>query len=61
MKVGTILDTTSNVKTKFFALSVLEDTITTRWKLLPPETRQAVRSFIVSKMIEVCLPCGFVP
>ena len=52
-KVDAILDTSANVKSKFFALSVLEDTILVRWKALPPEQREAVRNFIVGKVIAV--------
>ena len=52
-QVDIILDTSTNVKSKFFALSILEDTILTRWKSLPAEQREAVRTFVVSKIITV--------
>ena len=54
-KVDVILDTSRSVSSKFFALSILEETIQFRWKLLPPDQREAVRSFIVAKVIAVSL------
>jgi hypothetical protein len=57
-KVDLILDTSRSVSSKFFALSILEEMIQFRWKLLPPEQREAVRSFIVAKVIAVRGACG---
>lgn len=53
IQVDAILDRSTNVKSKFFALSVLEDLIRFRWKLLPADQREAVRGFIVGKVIAV--------
>lgn len=37
MAVGTILDTTDDVNTKYFALQILDDAVKTRWKILPDD------------------------
>eukprot|EP00501_MAST-03F_sp_TOSAG23-6_P001823 GSMAST32.ASY1.ANO1.1901.1 assembled CDS len=39
--------------TRFYALQVLNDTIKTRWKVLPPNERQGVKDYLVKKIIDL--------
>ena len=42
--VDTILATSSSADTKFFALNVLENVISTRWMVLPESQKSGIKS-----------------
>ena len=50
-RVDTILESSSSADTKFMALKILEELIRFRWRRLPPEQRQAVRTYLVQKIM----------
>eukprot|EP01134_Creolimax_fragrantissima_P004030 CFRG4030T1 len=52
-KVDRILEQSTNAATRFYALSILESTIATKWNILPVEQREAVKEFIVSMIIRL--------
>lgn len=52
-RVDTILDNAQLLVTRFFALQVLESVINFRWKALPAEQRQGIRTYLVQKIIAV--------
>jgi hypothetical protein len=52
-RVDAILETSSNETTKFFALSILDDAITYRWRSMPPDQREAVKKYLVAKIMGV--------
>lgn len=41
------------METKFFALQVLSDAIRTRWKTLPREQREGVKSYIIKLVFKL--------
>lgn len=53
MKVDSILETSSNQETKFYALQILENVIKTRWMMLPKEQREGIKTFIVGLVIKI--------
>ncbi|CAO3673608.1 unnamed protein product [Umbelopsis vinacea] len=48
-----ILERSHNTQSKFFALRILEKFIQTRWKVLPAESRSAIRYFIGNIIVKV--------
>ncbi|RYG55149.1 hypothetical protein EON66_05990 [archaeon] len=54
-RVDTILSESTMQQTKFLALQILEDVIKFRWTALPKEQREGIRSYLVQKVIMVCL------
>ena len=48
-----ILEASTNPNTLFFGLQILDDTIRTRWKILPPEQRDGIKNYIVTKVIKM--------
>jgi exportin-1 len=48
-----ILNQSSNLLTKIYALSILEDVIKQRWMLLPEDQRLGIRNFLVDILIKV--------
>ncbi|KNC82546.1 exportin-1 [Sphaeroforma arctica JP610] len=52
-RVDKILDQSQNPSTRFYALSILESTIATKWNVLPTDQREAVKEFIVSMIIRM--------
>jgi len=46
-----VLETSKNEATKFFILQALGHAINTRWKILPSELKEGVKSYIVSKIL----------
>ena len=46
-----ILESSNVLATKFFGLQVLEEAISTRWKIIPLEQREGIRNYIVGKII----------
>jgi len=53
MKVDSILETSSNQETKYYALQILDNVIITRWKMLPKEQQEGIKSFIVGLVIKI--------
>lgn len=53
MLADTILDSSSNMQTQFFALQVLQNMIKYRWKALTKAQREGVRSYLVQKIISI--------
>jgi exportin-1 len=60
-RVDTALELSGSVNTKMLALSILDETIRYRWKSLPLEQQQGIRSYIVRKIVMVratrCVRC----
>jgi exportin-1 len=52
-RVDAILESSTQVFTKMFALQVLSDTIETRWKVISTEQREGIRNYIVGKIISI--------
>ncbi|ORX53573.1 nuclear export factor CRM1 [Hesseltinella vesiculosa] len=52
-KVDGILERSQMPQTKFIALQILEKFIQTRWNTLVPDSRNAIRNFIVNVIIKV--------
>jgi exportin-1 len=50
-RVDAILEATRSALLKFYALQVLQHTITYRWKSLPKEQREGIRTYVVQKVI----------
>mmetsp|Transcript_2101 Transcript_2101/g.4795 ORF Transcript_2101/g.4795 Transcript_2101/m.4795 type:complete len:1086 (-) Transcript_2101:355-3612(-) len=50
-RVDTILEQTSGDLSKFFALATLEHCVKYRWKVLPADQREAIKSYIVSVIV----------
>jgi len=50
-KADGILERANNPQTRFFGLQILDDAIKTRWKILPPEQREGIKSYVVGKVI----------
>ncbi|EDO17939.1 hypothetical protein Kpol_1010p55 [Vanderwaltozyma polyspora DSM 70294] len=50
-----ILQFSTNPKTKFLAVSILDKLISTRWKMLPIEQRLGIRNFVVGMIISFCM------
>ncbi|KAI8576810.1 hypothetical protein K450DRAFT_255082 [Umbelopsis ramanniana AG] len=48
-----ILERSNSTQSKFFALRILEKFIQTRWKVLPAESRSAIRNFIGNIIVKV--------
>ncbi|KAH0445965.1 hypothetical protein IEQ34_025200 [Dendrobium chrysotoxum] len=51
-RVPAILQQSSNSQTKFLALKILDQLISTRWKVLPEDQQQGIRNFIVETIIQ---------
>jgi len=51
--VDTILATSQSPDTKFFALQVLENVISTRWMLFPEEQKTGIRNYVVQLVIKI--------
>lgn len=58
--VGTILQLSRDSNTGFFALSILEECIATRWNILPPEQRAGVKQVMNNWFIRVALVVALV-
>jgi len=52
-QVDSILESSSNQNTKYFALQILEGVIKTRWKVLPSEQREGIKKYIVGLVIKL--------
>ncbi|XP_052767819.1 exportin-1-like [Mya arenaria] len=51
-RVDTILEYSSNQKTKYYALQILENVIKTRWKVLPRPQCEGIKKYIVGLIIK---------
>ncbi|CDI80118.1 exportin, putative [Eimeria acervulina] len=51
--VAFILNSSKDPNTKFFALQILEATITTRWNVLPEAERNGIKAFVTSLVIQL--------
>ncbi|CDJ48859.1 hypothetical protein EBH_0022650 [Eimeria brunetti] len=51
--VAFILNNSKDPNTKFFALQILEATITTRWNVLPETERNGIKAFVTSLVIQL--------
>ena len=51
--VHLILENSGDANTKFFALTVLSETIATRWKILPQEERSGIKAYVVQLLITI--------
>mmetsp|Transcript_26423 Transcript_26423/g.43268 ORF Transcript_26423/g.43268 Transcript_26423/m.43268 type:complete len:1071 (-) Transcript_26423:573-3785(-) len=52
-RVDTILEYSRSSATKFFGLQILEEVIKYKWKILPPEQRNGIKSYIVQLIIKM--------
>mmetsp|Transcript_906 Transcript_906/g.1108 ORF Transcript_906/g.1108 Transcript_906/m.1108 type:complete len:1098 (-) Transcript_906:1560-4853(-) len=52
-KADGILERATNHQTRFFGLQILDDAIRTRWKILPKEQREGIKSYVVGKVISM--------
>ena len=50
-RVDTILESSGSPQTKYLALQTLESVIKYRWKTLPPEQREGIKTYLVQKII----------
>lgn len=50
-RVDNILETTKCDQSKFFALATLETCVKQRWKVLPPDQREAIKAYIVNVIV----------
>ncbi|VDM29424.1 unnamed protein product [Toxocara canis] len=53
MRVDGILQFSQLMQTKYYALQILESLIQTRWKTLPREQCEGIKSFIVELVIKI--------
>jgi exportin-1 len=53
MRAGAILEGSKHANTRFFGLHILSDAITTRWKIIPQEQREGIRSYIMTQILEL--------
>eukprot|EP00164_Ancoracysta_twista_P001438 GFYU01001874.1.p1 GENE.GFYU01001874.1~~GFYU01001874.1.p1 ORF type:complete len:1068 (-),score=427.51 GFYU01001874.1:237-3440(-) len=52
-RVSFILDTAQSAQTKFFALTILDELVQTRWKILPAEQKEGIKQYIVNAVIKM--------
>lgn len=52
-KTDHILEFAQSINTKFYALQVLEKAIKTRWKTLPREQREGIKTYIVNLVFKL--------
>ncbi|GME79441.1 unnamed protein product [Ambrosiozyma monospora] len=53
-RADVILTTSTNPQSKYIALSVLDNLIKTKWKLLPQDQRLGIRNFLANMIIAMC-------
>jgi len=51
--VDRILQQASNPNTKFFALQILEEAVNTRWKIMPDDQKNGIRTFIINLVLKL--------
>lgn len=52
-RASDILEQSTSPQTKFFGLQILEDAIRYRWKILPKDQREGIKSYIVGKLLSM--------
>lgn len=52
-RASDILEQAASPQTKFFGLQILEDAIRYRWKILPKDQREGIKSYIVGKLLSM--------
>ncbi|KAI9637560.1 CRM1 C terminal-domain-containing protein [Dioszegia hungarica] len=52
-RVPAVLETSSNLNTKYIALQILEKLVQQKWKALPAEQQQGIRNFIVQVTVDI--------
>eukprot|EP01130_Rhizamoeba_saxonica_P016761 TRINITY_DN7811_c0_g1_i1.p1 TRINITY_DN7811_c0_g1~~TRINITY_DN7811_c0_g1_i1.p1 ORF type:complete len:1054 (-),score=219.08 TRINITY_DN7811_c0_g1_i1:70-3231(-) len=52
-RVDVILEKSTSQYAQFFALQILDELIKTRWKILPSDQKEAIKSYIVSLVIKL--------
>jgi exportin-1 len=52
-RVDTILEHSKRINTKFFALGILESVIKFKWKALPREQCEGIKSYVVGLVIKM--------
>lgn len=50
-RAGAILEQAQSPTSRFFGLSILQDTINTRWKILPEDQKEGIKGYVVTKVI----------
>jgi len=50
-KADDMMEKSTNPQTKFFGIQVLDDAIKIRWKIIPKEQREAIKDYVVGKII----------
>jgi exportin-1 len=50
-RADAILETSSQMSTKFFGLKVLSEAINTHWKVIPQDERYGIRSYVIAKIV----------
>jgi len=53
MSTDFILENSSNPNTKFLCLVFLEDAIKTKWNIIPPANKDAIRNYVMSMVINL--------
>lgn len=51
--VDRILQQALNPNTKFFALQILEEAVNTRWKIMPDDQKNGIRTFIINLVLKL--------
>jgi len=52
-KADAIMEKAQNPSARFFGLQILDDAIKTRWKVLPTDQREGIKSYVVGKIISM--------
>ena len=52
-RVGQILEQSGNPNTKVLALRILDECVKTRWRILPPDEREGIKSFLIALIIKL--------
>ena len=52
MRVDTILEKSNNLATRMIALKILNDTVDTKWAILPAQQKEGIKSFLVGAVIK---------
>jgi exportin-1 len=52
-RVDGILDRSTNAETRMLAANILKNTVQTRWKILPPEQRAGIKTYVVNLIIKL--------
>lgn len=50
-RADAILETSKQPHTRFFGLQILDEAISTHWKVIPQDQREGIRSYVVTKII----------